>query len=61
MLIRTEYGDFANFRSLMLYMSEENKTSVFISSCNYYGVECIVLKKGMTFSIDEICEIVTSI
>ena len=48
MLIRTEYGDFANFRSLMLYMSEENKTSVNINigdislSKVYFGDKKIV-------------------
>ncbi len=60
MLIYTEYGVFGDFRSLLMYMKDERKTSVFISSCNYYGLEGIIFKNGTTFSIDEIHEIITA-
>lgn len=60
MLIKTQYGDFADFRSLMLYMRDEGKDNVFISSCDYYGLECVVIpSRGITFTYDEICDIVS--
>ncbi len=56
--IHTELGIFRRFEDLLRYMDDEGKDSVFISSCYYYGLECLVFKNGMTFSRDEIYQMV---
>lgn len=58
MVIKTEYGDFGSFRDLQIFMRLEDKADVFISSCDWWGVQCILSKHGSTFTKAEIDKIV---
>lgn len=58
MVIKTQYGDFASFKDLEIFMRLGSKNSVFISSCNWWGIQCILKKGGSSFSYDEIRQVV---
>ena len=57
MIITTEFGNFGSFKDLHIFMSTEGKSSVFVSSVNYWGIECLLSKCGTTFVLGEIAEI----
>lgn len=58
MIIETDFGNFGSFKDLYTYMSLEHKDSVYISKCDYWGINCI-LGSGRSFSQSEINEILT--
>lgn len=57
MIISTEFGNFGSFKDLHIFMKIEGKNSVFISSVNYWGINCLFAKCGTTFVLEEIAEI----
>lgn len=58
MIIETQYGNFGSFKDLLTFMRLEKKDSVFISSCDWWGIQCIVKQNGFIFSRAEIAQIV---
>ncbi|MDD7218888.1 MAG: hypothetical protein PUI16_02685 [Clostridia bacterium] len=58
MTVKTEFGDFGSFKDLQTFMRLENKSDVTISSCDWWGIECILHKSGFTFTKNEIDQIV---
>ncbi len=57
MIIETQYGNFGTFKDLLTFMRLEKKDSVFISSCDWWGIECILKQNGFIFSREEIAKI----
>ncbi len=57
MIIETQYGNFGSFKDLLTFMRLEKKESVFISSCDWWGIECILYQKGFVFTRDDIARI----
>ena len=58
MIIETQYGNFGSFKDLLTFMRLEKKDSVFISGCDWWGIQCIVKHNGFIFSRTEIVQIV---
>lgn len=58
MTIATEFGNFGSFKDLSIFMRLEEKASVFISSADWWGINCIISSRGTTFMRKEIEEIV---
>lgn len=58
MILSTQYGNFGSFKDLLTFMCLEEKESVFISECDWWGISCILNKNGSTFSYAEIEQIV---
>ena len=58
MIIETQYGNFGSFKDLLTFMRLEKKDSVFIYSCDWWGIQCIVKQNGFIFSRAEIAQIV---
>lgn len=58
MTIVTEFGNFGSFKDLSIFMRLEDKASVFISSADWWGINCIISPRGTTFTRKEIEEIV---
>lgn len=42
MTIATEFGNFGSFKDLSVFMRLEEKVSVFISSADWWGINCII-------------------
>lgn len=58
MTISTEFGNFGSFKDLNTFMRLESKESVFVSSADYWGINCIISRRGTVFTkkeIEEIC------
>ena len=54
MIIATEFGNFGSFKDLSIFMHLEGKASVFISSIEYFGRNCIrgaILTRGEVDSL----------
>lgn len=58
MIIETQYGNFGSFKDLLTFMRLEKKDSVFMSSCDWWGIQCFVKQNGFIFSRTEIAQIV---
>ena len=58
MIIETQYGNFGSFKDLLTFMRLEKKDSVFISSCDWWSIQCIVKQNGFIFSRTESAQIV---
>lgn len=46
MTIATEFGNFGSFKDLNTFMRLEEKTTVFVSSADYWGINCIISHQG---------------
>lgn len=46
MTIATEFGNFGSFKDLNAFMRLEGKASVFVSSADYWGINCIISRQG---------------
>ena len=57
MNIATEFGNFGSFKDLSIFMRLEGKASVFISSIEYFGRNCI---RGAILTREEVDSLVTS-
>ena len=57
MIITTEFGNFGSFKDLHIFMKTEGMSSVFISSVDYWGINCLWNKRGTTFVLGEIADI----
>lgn len=42
MTIATEFGNFGSFKDLSIFMRLEEKASVFISSVEWWGIDCSI-------------------
>ena len=60
MTIATEFGNFGSFKDLSIFMRLEGKASVFISSADWWGINCIISPHGTAFTREEIEEIVNA-
>lgn len=60
MTIATEFGNFGSFKDLSIFMHLEGKVSVFISSVEYFGCNCIPSSRGAILTIEEVDSIVIS-
>lgn len=60
MIIKTEYADFICFADVLKFMQLENKDKIFIQSADWWGIECVLNKQGITLSIDQIDQIVNA-
>ena len=60
MTIATEFGNFGSFKDLNIFMRLEEKASVFISSVEWWGIDCNIFPHGATYTREEIETIVNS-
>lgn len=58
MTIATEFGNFGSFKDLNTFMRLEGKSSVFVSSADYWGINCIISRSGMTLTKKEVEQII---
>lgn len=60
MTIATEFGNFGSFKDLNTFMRLERKDSVFISSADYWGINCIISRDGLVLTKREVEKIVNA-
>lgn len=60
MILKTEFGNLGSFEDLEIFMRLEHKNSVYISECDYWGINCI-LGSGRSFSKSEIDEVLNGV
>ena len=60
MTIATEFGNFGSFKDLNTFMRLEGKASVFVSSADYWGINCIISRDGLVLTKREVEKIVNA-
>lgn len=54
MTIATEFGNFGSFKDLNTFMRLEGKSTVFVSSADYWGINCIISRQGTVLTKKDI-------